>query len=61
MNIERMSGLYRPHEAVEETSSEGDGCDWQNLIVDVGLPLSVSSITLKHTKTRCQQLERYSN
>ena len=64
VQIESQSGLYLPHEAVEETRSEGDGCDWQYLVVVVGhvvLPLSVLSITLKHNKTRCQKLERYSN
>ena len=52
VKIERLSWLYLPNKAVEETSSEGDGCDWQYLIVDVGLPLSVMSITFKHQKNK---------
>ena len=52
VKIESQSGLYLLHEAVEKTRSEGDGCDWQYLIVDVGLPLSVMGITFKHQKNK---------
>jgi len=46
------------NEAVEETSSEGDDGDWNDLITDVGLPLIALSITLKDTAEWLRENER---
>ena len=53
VKIESLSWLYLPNEAVEETSSEGDDGNWDDLVIEVRLSLRVlSGIALKQTEDR---------